>query len=325
MSPAEDWSIPASAQPQQGQIGFDLDAALASVLQLRAEIPADAFTAETLGTERHGSAVLIDAKGLVVTIGYLIAEAETVWLTSHRNVAVPAHVLGYDFATGFGLLQLLGRVDLPALPIGSSAELTPGDALVLAAGGGQRAALTAKLLAKREFAGYWEYLLEEALFTVPAHPHWGGAACIDPSGHLVGIGSLLIQAEGGQQGGAAGNMVVPIDLLPSVLDDVRAHGRVSRPPRPWLGLYATEASEQVVVVGVAPKGPAEQAGLEQGDIIQDVAGGEVTDLASLYRKVWSLGGAGVEIPMIIERDGRRRSICISSNDRERFLKAPRIH
>ena len=259
----------------------------------RAEIPADAFTAETLGTERHGSAVLIDAKGLVVTIGYLVAEAETVWLTSHRNVAVPAHVLGYDFTTGFGLLQLLGRVDLPALPIGSSAELDPGDALVLAAGGGQRAALTAKLLAKREFAGYWEYLLEEALFTVPAHPHWGGAACIDPNGRLVGIGSLLIQADGGQRGGAAGNMVVPIDLLPSVLDDVRANG-ARQPSSSAVAWSLRDRGERAGrVVGVAPKGPAEQAGLEQGDIIQDVAGGEVADLASLYRKVWSLGGAGV--------------------------------
>jgi S1-C subfamily serine protease len=325
MSPAEDWSIPDTAQPQQGQMGFDLDAALAAVLQLRAEVPVDAFTAQTLGTERHGSAVLIDAKGLVVTIGYLVAEAETVWLTSHRNIAVPAHVLGYDFATGFGLLQLLGRLDLPHLPIGSSADLEPGDALVLAAGGGQRAALTTQLLAKREFAGYWEYLLDEALFTVPAHPHWGGAACIDASGHLVGIGSLLIQADGGDRGGAAGNMVVPIDLLPSVLDDVRTHGRVNRPARPWLGLYATEASERVVVVGVAPKSPAEQAGLEQGDIIEDVAGGEVADLGGFYRRIWSLGGAGVVVPMTLERDGRRLDVAIRSNDRERFLKAPRMH
>ncbi len=325
MSAAEDWSIPPLAQPQPGAIRFDLDAALASVLQLRSEVPADAFTAQTLGTERQGSAVLIDGRGLVLTIGYLVAEAETVWLTSHRGLAAPAHVLGYDFVTGFGFLQLLGRLDLPHLPIGSSAELEPGDSLVLAAGGGQRAALTAQLLAKREFAGYWEYLLDEALFTVPAHPHWGGAACIGPSGQLVGVGSLLVQGEGGERAGAAGNMVVPIDLLPAVLDDIRTHGRVNRPPRPWLGLYATEAGDRIVVVGVAPKGPSERAGLEQGDVILDVAGGKVADLAGLYRMIWSLGGAGVVVPIGLERDGRRLGVSIQSSDRERFMKTPRLH
>ncbi|SNB62301.1 serine protease, S1-C subfamily, contains C-terminal PDZ domain [Arboricoccus pini] len=321
----EDWSIPATLQAKPEALAFDLDRTLLSVLSLRAEIPDDAYTAAMLGTERRGSAVLIDASGLVLTIGYLVSEAENVWLTSHDNKAVPAHVLGHDFDSGFGLLQTMGRLDLPPLALGSTKGLGVGSQVTLAAGGGRPAALQTRLIGKREFAGYWEYVLDEALYTAPAHPHWGGAALLDERGRLVGIGSLMIQAEAGDNKTAAGNMAVPIDLLPPILDDLRRHGRRSGPSRPWLGIFATEASDRLVVAGLAPLGPAEEAGLEQGDMILAVAGQPVSDLADLWRTTWDLGEAGVEIPLTIQRDRETITLSITSVDRDRSLKSPKLH
>ena len=325
MSGPEDWSIPAIAQPKPEEVSFDLERALGAVLQLRAEVPADAFTASILGTERQGSAVLIDGRGLVLTIGYLITEAETVWLTSHLGQAIQAHVLAYDFVTGFGLLQTLGRLRLPHVPLGSVDEVGVGAPVIFAAGGGRKAALQARLIGKREFAGYWEYVLDEALYTAPAHPHWGGAALLDQEGRLIGIGSLLIQAEAGPNKGAAGNMAVPVDLLTPILDDLRRTGRAQRKPRPWLGIYATEAGDRLVIAGVAPQGPSERAGIEQGDMLLAVAGQPVSDLGDLWRTVWSLGDAGTEIPLTVQRGDRRLQINVPSSDRELYLKLPRLH
>jgi S1-C subfamily serine protease len=325
MNSREDWAIPPQAQPDPDQIGFDLQQALDAVVQLRADIPPDAFTARSLGTERQGSAVVIGERGLVLTIGYLITEAETIWLTTNRHTAVPAHALGYDFATGFGLLQALGRLDVPALPLGSAAELDTGAPVIFAAGGGREAALQAHLAGKREFAGYWEYVLDEALFTIPAHPLWGGAALIDEQGRLAGIGSLLIQAETGDNRSTAGNMVVPIDLLPPILEDLQRYGRARRPPRPWLGLYATDSADGIVVAGLAPEGPASRAGVQEADQILEVAGMAVEDLAELWRSVWALGQSGVAVPLALARDGRRIEVVVRSSDRESFLKSPKLH
>lgn len=325
MTMAEEWTIPSASQPKAQELDYDLDKALASVLSLRAEIPDDAYTAAMLGTDRRGSAVVIDEKGLVLTVGYLVSEAESVWLSSHRNKAVPAHVLAHDFETGFGLLQAMGPLDLPALPLGSADDVGVGSPAILAAGGGRAAALQTRLIGKREFAGYWEYVLDEALYTAPAHPHWGGGALLDAKGRLLGIGSLLIQAEAGENKSAAGNMIVPIDLLPPILADLRRHGRRKGPRRPWLGIYATEASDRVVVAGLAPAGPAEEAGLEQGDMILAVAGQPVTDLADLWRTAWEMGEAGCEVPMTVHRDGETMTFQIISADRDRSLRTPRLH
>jgi S1-C subfamily serine protease len=322
---SEDWFIPSTSQPKQEDLAYDLDRALLSILSLRAEIPDDAYTAAMLGTDRRGSAVVIEESGLVLTIGYLVSEAESVWLTSHANRAVPAHVLAHDFESGFGLLQAMGKLDLPALPMGSVDHVNVGSQVTLAAGGGRPSALQTRLIGKREFAGYWEYVLDEALFTAPAHPHWGGAALLDERGRLIGIGSLLIQAEAGDNKNAAGNMVVPIDLLQPIVDDLRYKGQRPGPSRPWLGIFATEAGNRLVVAGLAPAGPAEQAGLEQGDMILAVAGQPVSDLADLWRTAWGMGDAGCDVPLTIHRDGETMTLTITSMDRGRSLKTPRLH
>ncbi|GJD85687.1 S1C family serine protease [Methylobacterium haplocladii] len=316
--------IPASVQPKPADYSYDLDRALAAVVSLSSRIPSDAFTAETLGTERAGNGVVIGEDGLVLTVGYLITEADSVWLTTHDGRSLPAHVVGYDAATGFGLVQALGRLDLPALTIGRSAALKVGDKAIVAGAGGRGHSVAVELVARQEFAGYWEYLLDEALFTAPAHPHWGGTALIGPEGDLLGIGSLQLQ-QGGSGRAQAINMVVPIDLLPPILDELRLQGRTSSPPRPWLGLYATETEDGVVVMGLADDGPAQAADLRPGDILSAVAGEPVADLAGFLRQVWALGEAGARVPLGVRRDGRDVAVSVMSGDRERYLVRPKLH
>ena len=318
------WAFPPEMQPNVEQARFDLEAALDSMVLLRAEVPDDAFTAGILGTERVGNGVVIGDDGLVLTIGYLITEATTIWLNSNSGVVVAGHPLAYDQPTGLGLVQPLGRLGAKPLARGTAASCRVGDEVVVAGHGGRQHALKAKLIAKREFAGYWEYVLDEALFTAPAHPHWSGAGLISGEGRLLGIGSLMVQEElGGRT--VQGNMMVPIDLLEPILDDLLKLGRAKRAARPWIGIYATEVKGHVVVSGLASGGPAERAGVQIGDLVIEVAGGRVSGLADLFRKIWSQGAAGVEVPMTLVREGSVSRVLLASIDRQALLKKPSLH
>ena len=300
---------------------MSIDTILQSVVAVRATIPEDAFTASGLGTRREGSGVVIRDDGLVLTIGYLITEAEEVWLTIQDGRVIPAHALAYDQETGFGLVQALSPLGLPAVSFGDAASAKVGDAVVLADGIGQ--SVRANIVTKQEFAGYWEYLLDEAIFIAPAHPSWGGAALLGPDGKLLGIGSLRLQMS--RKGEIADiNMVVPINLLPPILDELLAHGHVDKPARPWLGAFSAENNGNVVVMSVAAGSPAAKAGLRQGDVISDIKDKEVDGLADFYRKLWSSGPAGTELPMRVMRDGRERWLRVKSADRSSFLKKPQL-
>ncbi len=325
MSRTVDWEIPGEIQPKQADCAFDLDRALSAVLGLRATVPEDAFTASTLGTERAGSGVLIRKDGLVLTIGYLVTEAETIWLTSAGGGAVPGHVLAYDQETGFGLVQALGRLNIPPLELGIGLRVGAGDRAVMAAEGGRRHAIAARVVARQEFAGYWEYVLDRAIFTAPAHPFWGGAALIGADGRLIGIGSLHVQHANGRELRRDVNMVVPIELLPPILDDMLTYGRPNRPARPWLGLYAAEVEDAIVVAGLAERGPAGKAGLRPGDRIVAVREDPVGSLAGFWRKVWAGGPAGSEVVLQVVRDNESLTVRVLSTDRTRFLKAPKLH
>ena len=233
MASLTEWKVPPSAQPRPEDYGYDLERALSAVVGLHSIIPPDAFTADTLGIERAGNGVLI-GDGLVLTIGYLITEAETIWLHLGDGRVVEGHALGFDQETGFGLVQALAKLDLPPLPLGSSRAAELGERVVLGGAGGRTRSVAGRIAAKQEFAGYWEYVLDEAIFTYPAHPNWGGTGLISPKGELLGIGSL--QLERAREGKNEHlNMVVPIDLLKPILDDLRKFGRVNKPARPWLG------------------------------------------------------------------------------------------
>jgi S1-C subfamily serine protease len=322
-----EWEIPAELQPKPEDYDFDLDSALGAVLGLQAAVPEDAFTAGTLGTERAGSGVLIRKDGLVLTIGYLITEAESIWLTSSLGGAVPGHVLGYDAETGFGLVQALGRLNVPPIELGTQLKVGAGDRTILAAEGGRRHAVAATIVARQEFAGYWEYLLDRAIFTAPAHPFWGGAALIGSEGSLIGIGSLHVQHStgSGRELRRDVNMVVPIELLPPILDDMLTYGRPNRPPRPWLGLYATEVEDAIVVAGLSERGPAGKTGLKPGDRIVAVRDEPVSTLASFWRRVWATGPAGSEVVLQVARDQETMRVRIPSADRSQMLKAPKLH
>jgi len=319
-----DRDIPSNLQPRAADYGFDLEATLRGIVTLRADIPADAFTADALGTERSGSGVVIRG-GLVLTMGYLIMESESIWLTTADGRAVPGHAIAVDYETGFGLVQPLGRLDLPEIPLGDSNAIDVGAQVLLAAAGGRHRAVETRVVGRQEFAGYWEYLIDDALFTAPAHPFWGGAALLGPDGRLIGIGSLILQ-QGDEKGRRVDmNMVVPIHLLTPVLDELVANGRLRAPPRPWLGLFALENEDAVVVGGVANGGPADKAGLRSGDRLIAVDGEEIPDLAGLWRRVWSAGTAGARVRLTITRDEQTLNATLQSVARTSVLRGPRIH
>ena len=325
MPDSEDWSFPEEMRPKPSDVDFDLDGVLDAMVAVRAEIPDDAFTAGILGTERGGNGVVIGDEGIVLTIGYLITEAQTVWLTTNRGAVVSGYPLAYDQQTGFGLIRALGPLDAPAIARGSAASCGRGDRVFVVGHGGLRHALKARLADKREFAGYWEYLLEEALFTAPAHPEWSGAALLSENGSLIGVGSLLVQ-ESVDGRTVQANMSVPIDLLEPILDNMIATGVSGLAPRPWLGVYVGESEGgQLVVGGVADGGPASRAGVRQGDLVIEVGGRRVTSLAAMLRAAWRLGPAGTLIPLTVAREGDLVRLELQSIDRSDLLKRPRLH
>ena len=322
--PKPDWDIPLNLQPDPDDYDFDLERALRSVVGLRASVPDDAFTADSLGTERTGNGVVIREDGLVLTIGYLVTEAESVWLITGDGRAVPGHAMAFDATTGLGLVQALGPLDLPALELGDSDRLEIGQEAIVAAGGGRHHAIEAKVVGRQEFAGYWEYLIDNAIFTAPAHPFWSGAALIGRDGRLLGTGSLILQQGDGKKRMDM-NMIVPVALLRPVLDHLLATGRPSSTPRPWLGLYAMDSDDGLVVSSVADEGPAAKAGIQSGDRILAVEDEEVNELSALWRKLWSSGAPGGTVLLRLGRDSGDVAVRVRTADRASFLRAPRLH
>ncbi|MBO1080158.1 S1C family serine protease [Roseomonas haemaphysalidis] len=317
--------VPEPLRPRPEDYAYDLDQALSAVVTLHARVPEDAFTAGTLGTERLGNAVLIRDSGLLLTIGYLVTEAQEIWLTTATGRVVAGHVLGYDQVTGFGLVQALGSLGVPALPLGRSSEVPVGAQVVFAGAGGRAGALAARVVSRQEFTGYWEYVLDEALYTAPAHPLWGGAALLNPAGEVVGIGSIQLGHDPGDGRVRVLNMSVPVDLLAPILDEMLTLGRPARPPRPWLGVSASSDEGQVVLVGVTPRGPAARAGLRKGDVVLAVDETPVSDIAAFFRALWAVGDAGASIPLTLEREDDRFEVSVTSGDRQSFLKAAPLH
>jgi S1-C subfamily serine protease len=317
------WAFPSELQPKSGEVAFDLAAALNAVVALRVEVPDDAFTASILGTERTGNGVVINDDGLVLTIGYLITEADSIWVTTHAGMVVPGHALAYDQVTGLGLVLPLGKLDLRPVPRTDLDSADIDDDVFVIGYGGRGHALRARIFARREFAGYWEYLLDEALFTTPPHPEWSGAALLDANGRLIGIGSLFVQEADGDDT-VKGNMFVPSELIDPILDDMLRLGRVDRPPRPWLGVYTAETKDGIAIQGLANGGPAERAGVQLGDIVRGIGDDPIDGLADFYRTVWQRGAAGAEIPLTLLRAGKLRNLTVRSVDRSALLKKPRL-
>lgn len=295
-----------------------LDALVAAVVRVKTHIEPDGRTVAALGREREGSGVVIDGEGLVLTIGYLMVEARSAEIGTNDGRTVPATIVGYDHETGFGLLRALVPLKLAPMAIGRSAELKERDPVLVASFGGADMVAPARVAAKREFAGGWEYLLDEAIFTVPPHPAWSGAALIGRDGRLVGVGSLIVGDAGGDR--TPGNMFVPIDRLQPILGDLVAQGRVSGPARPWLGVTANEVDGALVIARVTPASPAERAGLQPGETIARVGGERPRSLADFYRKLWAQGPAGVVVPLELARKDEVRRVDVRSMDRLDHLR-----
>ena len=297
-----------------------LDKVLSSVVRLRAEVPGDARTAAALGQVREGNGVVIDDNGLVLTIGYLILEAQQVSLFAADGEEIAAKILAYDHATGFGLLRASGSLGGGYVALGDSSDLNEHDRVLVIGHGGVASALGAVVASRREFAGYWEYLLDDAIYTVPPHPNWGGAASVNPSGELVGIGSLIVNDAAEENAALPGNMFVPINLLKPIFADLLDSGRSSAPRKPWLGMFTAESFGRVIVTSVTPGGPSAKAGIAPGDVLLEVDGSEVPSMAQLFRAVWSQGQPGATIPLRILRGTKVVDVTITSGDRYQYLR-----
>jgi S1-C subfamily serine protease len=324
MAENQQWAFRDSLQPKPEETQFDLDRAFDAMVLIRAEVPADGYTAANLGTERGGYGVVIREDGLVLTIGYLVTEATQIWLTTNRGAVVEGYPLAYDRTTGFALIQPLGKLEAPPLKRGLASDVKVGDAAFVLGHGGRAHALKTRIISKSEFAGPWEYLLDEALFATPAHPQWGGTALLDAQGDLIGTGSLLVQQSvNGEETHV--NMFVPIDLLSPILDGMLQTGRSPHPPCPWLGMRTQEVEDKLVVGRVAAGAPAERAGVRMGDVVLGVGAERAKSLAELFRAVRRLGPAGVEVPLMLARAGEVLRITVKSADRDDFLKKPKLH
>ncbi|BBK44299.1 signal protein PDZ [Allostella vacuolata] len=308
-----------AAPPAQAGDPEAMELARQAVVKVRAFVSGEARSARTLGTEREGSGVVIDSDGLIVTIGYVILEAMGVEITDHRGRTIRADIVGYDADTGFGLLRATEPLPVRPAPMGRAGRLAAGERVTIVAAG-EGGAQPALMVQRREFAGYWEYMLDEAVFVSPPHARWAGAGLFTGDGRLVAIGSLLVgQVAPGVP--VPGNMMIPIDLLRPILGDLLALGRMSTPSRPWLGVNVQEAPRGVIVTRVQAESPAERAGLKQGDIIIGLAGEPVRDIPDFYRKLWSKGEAGVTVGLELYGAGGGRSLTVTSGDRRRYMKS----
>ncbi len=293
---------------------------LKTIVEIRATIPADARTSRALGTEREGHGIVIDSDGHILTIGYLIIEAETIQVITADGQSFDAHYVGYDHSSGLGVLRANMPLGVTPIELGQSSEIKEGEPILVAGHGGPQAVQGARVVSRQEFAGYWEYLLEDAIFTSPPYANFGGAALIGLDGKLLGIGSLYTQVAVPDVGSLPCNMFVPVDLLKPILTDMIETGRSKNPPKPWLGIYTQETHGRVFILRVTSEGPAETAGLQAGDIVLKVNQKPVIGLADFYRKVWALGKAGVNVPLSVLRETQIRDVVIQSSDRYQYLK-----
>ncbi|MCE2509568.1 MAG: serine protease [Alphaproteobacteria bacterium] len=293
---------------------------LDSIVGIRAHIPVDARTAAHLGTERMGSGIVIGKGGLVLTIGYLILEADRVELVLPGAERIPATTVAFDYETGFGLVRSLLPLNLPPIAFGESSGLKVNAPVLVAGYSNPQRFLEAKVVSRRSFAGYWEYLLPDAIFTSPPHPQFGGASLFGPDGKLLGIGSLIVGGAASEDSYEPGNMFVPIDALKPILETLLEQGRSDQRAKPWIGVYSEEYQGHVIVTEVAKGGPADQAGIKPSDIILSVAGAPVKGQADFYRKLWALGDAGTEVPLTLLGKRGMQEVTVTSADRYDWLK-----
>lgn len=312
-APDQTRPAPPTLRPQSSERTVDV----LSVVKLRSKAFSGARSSRTLGSQREGTGVVLDAEGLVLTIGYLILEAETVELSTADGTSFPATVVGYDSTTGFGLLRSLRPLPITPVHLGQSAQITNRERVLIVGFDGVAPAV---VVSRRPFVGYWEYLLEEAIYTAPATVNWSGAALLDREGKLLGIGSLSVNDALGSESQVPGNLFVPIDLLKPLMKDLIAYGKSAARPRPWLGVQSQEVQGNVIVTRVSPESPADVAAIRPGDVIIAIGGENIKGQADFYTRLWSHGAAGVEVRLDVLRAGKIQTITVTSSDREKYYR-----
>lgn len=292
-----------------------------SVVKLTVKAVPDARSAASLGSQREGTGVVIDSSGLVLTIGYLVTEADTVELATADGRKFPANVIGYDNVTGLGLVKSLQPLPVKPVDFGESSDAKLRDLVLIV---GFDGVAPVYIVSKRPFVGYWEYLLNEAIYTAPATINWQGAALLSREGKLLGIGSLAVGDAIGK-GAIPGNMFVPIDTLKPVLGDFIANGRSTTKPRPWLGITSQEVQGKVIITRVTDEGPAADAGLQPGDIIVGLGGQSLKGQADFYMRLWKSGDAGVEVTLDVVKGNKIELVKVKSVARERHFRSKPVY
>jgi serine protease Do len=323
------WAVPSSGAPDPARPGpptprpgSERTVDVLSVVKLRSKAFAGARSTTTLGLQREGTGVVLDSQGLVLTIGYLILEAETVELSTADGTSFPATVVGYDSATGFGLLRAHRPLPIAPIAMGQSSKIATRERVLIVGFDGVAPAV---VVSRRQFVGFWEYLLDEAIYTAPVTVNWSGAALLDHEGKLLGIGSLSVNDAVGPDSQVPGNLFVPIDLLKPLLNDLLKHGKSSARPRPWLGVQTQEVQGNVIVTRVSPDGPADAAAMRPGDVIVTLGGDLIKGQADFYTRLWARGPAGVKIPLEVLRAGKIQSVTVTSIDRDSYYRAKPIY
>jgi len=320
-----DPSLKLAPHPKQDEVDFDLEAGLSSIARLTSEVPEDAFSARTLGTERQGNAILLNEEGILLTIGYLVVDAHTITLHAKGGKEVQAELVGYNHESGFALIHALSPLDVPPVTMGTAEDLETDEPVIIAPYGGVDHSISAVVVSRREFAGSWEYMLDSAIFTAPIHPNWSGAALLRRDGTLCGVGSLWVNDAEEGRNESPGNMFVPIDLLKPIYNDMASTGLAQGPQRPWIGMYTAEAMNRLFVSGVIPDAPADIAGVEPGDLVYGINDDDTNSLPEFYRKLWSTGEAGTKIILNLRRDGEDIDVNVETDSRYSFMEKRSNH
>jgi len=318
--PASDKSAATRAKQAPAADTVDADRFFDAIVKLNVRAVPDARSSTTLGQEREGTGIVIGENGLILTIGYLIVEAEDVQIVDRRGRTLAARVVGYDHATGLGLVRTVVPLDAPPIPLGDSSKVAERDPVMIANYAGEGDVTLAYVVSKRSFSGSWEYLLDSAIYTSPPTANWSGAALVGRDLKLVGVGSLIVREATTEDGGLPGNMFVPIDSLKPILADLVQTGHRAGPARPWLGVAADEVLGRLVVARVSPDGPGDKAGLRAGDIILGVGGDGVRTQAEFYRNIWARGGAGTDITLRVLQGIDVRDVTVHSIDRVEYFR-----
>ncbi len=312
-------SPPASKPSSTQQTMEALTRANAAVVGVQVTAAEGARSIDTLGLRRIGSGVVIGTDGTVLTIGYLLLEADTVQIITQDRKTVPARVVAYDQATGFGLLRpLVPLRGVSPVTLGSANSINTGEALMASTGAqpnDDAGANMTQLVSKRAFSGYWEYHIDTALFTSPPVENHSGAPLFNQRGELIGIGSLFVMDAMGQNQRLPGNMFVPIDLLKPIITELTETGSSKLSRRPWLGLTSSEQGGRVQIQRVSKESPAQTAGLQAGDVVLAIDDVKVATLEAFYKKLWDRSAPDTEVKLTVLQGAELKTIVLKPVDR----------